>query len=108
MKLQDLNLEDLLKKSDIVEIVDFDSKIRYYTDFNIHNNKCLVFWRDGHYYFSIMLDEEIILANENTQIQTVDEENMKVYITFNKFRPIDLNCPAEVNNEGFSSLVIAP
>lgn len=109
MKLQDLNLEDLLKKSDIAEIIDFNGKIHHYNDFNIYDkDKCLVFWRDGHYSFAIMLDEEIVLANNNTQIQTVDEENMKVFVTFNKFRPIDLNCPAEVKNEGLHPLIVGP
>lgn len=109
MKLHDLNLQELLKKSDNAEIIDFDGKIRHYNDFNIYDkDKCLVFWRDGHYSFAIMLDEEIVLANNNTQIQTVDEENMKVFVTFNKFQPIKVNNPAELDDEGFSALVVAP
>lgn len=109
MKLQDLNLQVLLQKSDVVEIIDFNGKIRHYNDFNIYDkDKCLVFWRDGHYSFAIMLDEEIVLANNNTQIQTVDEENMKVFVTFNKFQPIKVNNPAELDDEGFSALVVAP
>lgn len=108
MKLQDLNLQNLLKKSDIAEIIDFNGKIRYYTEFNIHEEKCVTFWRDGHYSFSIRLDEEIILTNYNTQIQTKNEEGFVVFITFHQFRPIDLNCPTEVKNEGLYPLIVGP
>ena len=112
MKLQDLNLENLLKKTDVMELIDVNGKIRHFTEFTLDHPNLLTFWRESHYVCHVGLDEEIILTNKNYQIQTVDEEGQKIWLTFCKFDAIllgdeNVNPPGRADNECLEALKVS-